>query len=166
MIPELLTQIKAKIKGYTAGKGSIIHPTAIITSEVKMGDFCEIHPYTILDTKSGSIELGNNVSVNPHSMIYGQGGLKIGNDVRIAAHVVIIPANHNFDGRDLPIRKQGMTKKGVIIEDDVWLGTGVKVLDGVTIAKGCVIAAGAVVTKSTEPYGVYAGVPAKKIKSR
>lgn len=59
-----------------------------------------------------------------------------------------------------------MSCKGIIIEDDVWIGAGVKVLDGVTIAQGCVIGANSVVTKSTEPYGIYVGVPARKIKSR
>lgn len=59
-----------------------------------------------------------------------------------------------------------MSCKGIVIEDDVWIGAGVKILDGVTIAKGCVIGANAVVTRSTEAYGIYVGVPAQKIKSR
>lgn len=59
-----------------------------------------------------------------------------------------------------------MNRKGIVIEDDVWLGSGVKVLDGVVIRKGCVIGANAVVTHSTEAYGVYVGIPAHKIKSR
>lgn len=59
-----------------------------------------------------------------------------------------------------------MNRKGIVIEDDVWLGSGVKVLDGVIIRKGCVIGANAVVTHSTEEYGIYVGVPAHKIKSR
>ncbi|NMC13019.1 MAG: acyltransferase, partial [Chloroflexi bacterium] len=49
---------------------------------------------------------------------------------------------------------------------DVWIGAGVKILDGVVVSKGCVLAAGAVITHSTEPYGVYAGVPARRIKDR
>ena len=57
-----------------------------------------------------------------------------------------------------------MSCKGIVIEDDVWIGSGVKILDGVVIGKGCVIGANAVVTKSTESYGVYVGVPAHKIK--
>ncbi|MCK7515996.1 MAG: acyltransferase [Desulfobacterales bacterium] len=72
----------------------------------------------------------------------GDGGLTIGNNVRIAAHTVIIPANHVFDDVNIPIRKQGLSKKGIVIEDDVWIGSGVKILDGVVIGKGCVIGAG------------------------
>lgn len=95
-----------------------------------------------------------------------RGGVKIGNGVRIAAHCVIVPSNHIYSDPNEYIYKQGMSCKGITIEDDVWIGAGVKVLDGITIAKGCVIGANAVVSKSTEPYGIYVGVPAKKIKSR
>lgn len=99
-------------------------------------------------------------------MIYGQGDIKIGNYVRIAAHCVLIPSNHVFSDVSQPICQQGLQNKGIVVEDDVWIGCGVRILDGVVIAKGCVIGAGSVVTNSTEPYGVYVGIPAKKIKSR
>lgn len=59
-----------------------------------------------------------------------------------------------------------MDNKGIKIGDDVWLGAGAKVLDGVTIADGTIVGMGALVTKDTEPYGVYVGIPARKIKSR
>lgn len=94
------------------------------------------------------------------------GGVKIYDNVRIAAHVTVVPANHRYQDPDIPIYLQGMNRKGIVIEDDVWLGSGVKVLDGVVIRKGCVIGANAVVTHSTEEYGIYVGVPAHKIKSR
>ena len=54
----------------------------------------------------------------------------------------------------------------ISIGNDVWIGSCVKILQGVTIGDGAIIGAGAVVTKDVEPYGIYAGVPAKKIKSR
>lgn len=52
----------------------------------------------------------------------------------------------------------------VVVEDGCWLGGNVTVLPGVTIKKGCIVGAGAVVTKDTEPDGLYAGIPAKRIK--
>ncbi|MDB4293006.1 CatB-related O-acetyltransferase [Maribacter sp.] len=54
----------------------------------------------------------------------------------------------------------------IIIENDVWIGTNVLLLSGITIKTGAVVAAGAVVTKDVEPYTIVAGIPAKKIKSR
>jgi acetyltransferase-like isoleucine patch superfamily enzyme len=56
--------------------------------------------------------------------------------------------------------------KGIVIEDDVWIGAGARILDGVTIARGSVIGAGSVVTKSTQPYSIVVGVPAKIVSSR
>lgn len=114
----------------------------------------------------GQITIGDDFSLNPYSVLYGHGGLTIGHGVRIAAGCVVIPANHVIEDTLQPIRKQGVTKVGIIIEDDVWIGANVTVLDGVHIAKGCVIAAGSVVRGNTDPYSIYAGVPARKIRSR
>ena len=123
------------------------------------------HNAQIIPAGQGVI-IGCNTTINSYTVIYGQGGVKIGNGVRIAAHCVIVPSNHIFDNPHEYIYKQGMSCKGILIEDDVWIGAGVKVLDGVRIGKGCVIGANSVVTHSTEPYGVYVGIPARKIKSR
>lgn len=84
----------------------------------------------------------------------------------IAAHTVIIPANHNFDRMDLPISRQGLTTKGINIGNDVWIGANVVILDGVEIGDGCVIGASSVVTKSIPNNSVAVGNPAKVIKSR
>jgi acetyltransferase-like isoleucine patch superfamily enzyme len=173
----LLQRIRRKIHFYFLRKSGIrfsndctIEPDArleiISGGGISMGHRCQIHPGAMLLTYGGKIELGNDVTVNPYSILYGHGGLKIGNGVRIAAHCVLIPSNHNFSDAAKPIFEQGETSQGIVIGNDVWLGAGVRVLDGVQIADGCVIAAGAVLTRSTEAYGVYAGVPAKKISSR
>jgi acetyltransferase-like isoleucine patch superfamily enzyme len=80
--------------------------------------------------------------------------------------VVIVSDNLHFRDAKALIARQGRDRDGIVIDDDVWIGAHASVLDGVRIARGCVIGAGAVVTKSTEPYGVYAGVPAKPIGER
>ena len=59
-----------------------------------------------------------------------------------------------------------MTQIGITIEEDVWIGAGVRVLDGVVLGRGCVVAAGAVVTKSVSARTVVGGVPAKEIATR
>lgn len=117
-------------------------------------------------TYGGEIRLGRYCSVNPYSILYGHGGLSIGDDVRIAAACVLVPANHGTAPNGVPMRKQSIEKLGIKVENDVWLGTGVRVMDGVVIGRGSVIAAGAVVTKSTNEFGIYGGVPAKLIKMR
>ncbi|WP_245586727.1 acyltransferase [Pleomorphomonas oryzae] len=134
--------------------------------EISIGKDCYLHSGCILWPFGGKITIGDNCSVNPYSILYGHGGLRIENNVRIASHVVIIPANHNIENVTLPIYSQGLSRKGILIEDDVWIGSGAKILDGVTIKRGCVIASGAVLTKSTIANGVYAGVPAKFLRFR
>lgn len=104
--------------------------------------------------------------IGPNVCIAGPGDIKIGKRCMIAAHSGIYANNHNFTDPILPIKYQGVTRKGIVIEDDCWLGHGVTVLDGVTIGKGSVIGAGAVVTKDIPPFSVAVGTPARVIKSR
>jgi acetyltransferase-like isoleucine patch superfamily enzyme len=67
----------------------------------------------------------------------------------------------------LPIRRQPLhSKGGIVIEDDVWLGVGVIVLDGVRIGRGAVVGAGAVVTKDLPPNSISSGAPARVVKMR
>ena len=162
--------LKGLAPNISIGKRLICESNVVISTyeggTVKIGSQCELRSGCKILSYGGNITIGDYCSLNPYTMVYGQGNLSIGNYVRIATQCVLIPSNHNFQSCEVPIYTQGLTNKGIIIEDDVWLGAGVKVLDGVTIAKGCVIGAGSVVTKSTEPYGIYVGVPAKFIKRR
>lgn len=151
------------------GENLSVPSHSIIAAEkgyIQIGHNFELHSYVKLSTYGGFIEIGDDCSCNEFCVLYGHGGLKIGNSVRIGAHTVIIPASHRYSDLDKPIRLQGETRKGIIIEDDVWSGAGVIILDGVTIGSGCVIGAGSVVTKSIPPNSVAVGVPAKVIKTR
>lgn len=112
------------------------------------------------------IEIGERTFIGPYTCIGGPGNVKIGKDCLIAAHTGIIANNHLFVDPVQKIRDQGLTRKGITIEDDCWLGYGVKVLDGVTIGQGSVIGAGAVVTKDIPPYSIAVGVPARPIGNR
>ena len=90
----------------------------------------------------------------------------IGNDVRIAAGTVIIPANHGFKDTSQKICDQDINAEGIFIADDCWIGAGATILDGVSIGKGCVVGAGSIVTKSVEPFSIIAGNPASMIGKR
>ncbi|BAY27883.1 hexapeptide repeat-containing transferase [Calothrix sp. NIES-2100] len=113
-----------------------------------------------------SIYIDDETFIGPNVCIAGPGDIKIGKYCMIASHTGIYANNHNFAEPIEPIRYQGITRKGIVIEDDCWLGHGVTVLDGVTIGKGSVIGAGAVVTKDIPPFSVAVGIPATVVKSR
>lgn len=113
-----------------------------------------------------SLIVGENTSVNRGAVLNCGGGIRIGSNVLIGPGVIVYSQNHQYRDADALIRAQGYVRKPVVIEDDVWVAARAIVLPGVTLARGCVIAAGAVVTKSTEPLGVYAGSPAVRIGLR
>lgn len=137
------------------------------TGKILVGEGSELlYGVVLMSYFSGNIIIGKGCSINPYTIIYGVGDTIIGNDVLIAGHCMIIPNNHNIKLREVPINKQGHSSKGIIIEDDVWIGHGCSILDGVTIGKGSVIAAGSVVNRTVPPYTVYGGVPAKFLKER
>lgn len=148
------------------GRNSLLDAKSFGNGKIVIGDNTEIHDFARLMCYGGEIILGKDCSVNPFCVLYGHGNLKIGNKVRIAAHNIIIPANHSFDRLDIPIMDQAQTKKGIVIKDDVWIGGGVIILDGVTLGKGTVIGAGSVVTRDVPEYHCVYGVPAKTIKIR
>lgn len=156
------------------GSSIKVHPSAWIAARsivrvcgggsITIGRNCEIHPYAMILTYGGDIHFGDDCSLNPFSIVYGHGGVRIGNGVRIAAHTVVIPANHNAPSDDVLLHLSGVTTKGIAIDDNVWLGTGCRVLDGVHISRNAVVAAGSVVTRDVPANVTVAGVPARLIK--
>lgn len=151
------------------GKNTVIDFHAHIVvgkGKIIIGDKCYIGPWAVLNAHDGTISLGNNVSVNYFSVLYGHGNLSIGNNSRIATHATIIPNEHNYACKNTLIRKQGNKSTGIIIGEDVWLGANVTILDGSILQDGCVIGANSLVKGTVESHAVYAGTPAKKIGSR
>ena len=102
------------------------------------------------------IDIGDECYLGPYVCMGGPGHVKIGKQCLIASQTGIYANNH---------RDYGLSREGITIEDNCWLGPGVKVLDGVTIGYGSVVGAGAVVTKDIPPSSVAVGVPAKRIKA-
>jgi len=117
---------------------------------------------------SGDLVIGARSVVNSGCVLYTGNGIRIGEDVAIAANCTLAPVNHAWQDRSRPIRLQGFApgKGGIVIEDDVWIGANCVLLDGATIRRGCVVGAGSVVRGELEPYGVYAGQPLRRIAER
>lgn len=156
-------------------------------SEVRLGNDVAFFPNTFIQGK-GRFVVGDHVGFYPGSYLsiggatafiavgsrthfaagcalYGHGGLTIGECCAIAAHCVLSTVAHDHHVRGKLMIETGMSAPIMLVRD-VWLGANATVVPGVTIAEGCVVGAGAVVTRSTEPYGVYLGVPARRAAER
>lgn len=121
------------------------------------------------------IIIGDNFYIGKYSSI--ETNCIIGDNVIIANYVGVVGRyDHDYQQIGTPVRLASQIRdrdyfgKGkdeiTYIGDDVWIGYGAIIMSGVKIANGSIIAAGSVVTHDTEPYSIYAGIPAKKIKDR
>jgi len=154
----------------TIGAGTELESGSVLSTKyggsITIGENCYIRRGAIIMSYGGNILLGNYCGVNNYTILYGHGGLLVGDYVQFAAHCVVIPANHGICSLDIPIWKQPLTKKGISIENDVWIGAHSSILDGVHIGRGAVIGSGSVVTKNIASFSVNVGNPATQIRSR
>ncbi len=115
------------------------------------------------DIRSKKIVTGSEVFINVGFYHDGFDMLYIGNRVKIGPFLRVITATHNLG----PSHQRGSIEvlgKPVYIGDGCWVGAGVTILPGASIANGCVLTAGSVVYESTEPNGLYAGNPARRVR--
>jgi len=143
------------------GKGKLT-----LGNNVSIGAFSRIIISTSFNNLGNHITIGNNVGLGEFAYLGGGGGLSIGDDCIIGQYLSCHPENHDYSSNYELIRHQGVSRKGIVIGSNCWIGSKVTILDGVAIGNNCVIAAGAVVTKSMPQYSVIGGVPAKVLKSR
>jgi len=132
----------------------------------KLGAFSHMVASGTLSELGQGIIIGDNVGISEFAYLGGAGGLRIGSDVIVGQYFSTHPENHIFADPNVPIRMQGVTRKGIEIGSDCWIGAKVTVLDGVTLGRGCVVAAGSVVIGSFPDYSIIGGVPARVLKMR
>lgn len=112
-----------------------------------------------------TISIGENTTVGYHTFMFASEKIEIGNNCLIAPFVYLVDSDHSID-KSKRINQQPNQTAPITIEDDVWIGTGAKILKGVTIGRGAIIAAGAIVKDNVAPYSIMGGIPAKKISER
>lgn len=120
----------------------------------------------VLLAGTGRITVGDNSTINNECIIAAMEKVEIGANVMLAPRVYILDVDHRFESRATPIISQGYVIKPVVIEDDVWIGTGAVITKGVRIGKGAIIGSNSVVTRNIPPYSIAVGAPAKLIRER
>ncbi|MGB7238827.1 MAG: glycosyltransferase [Rhodococcus sp. (in: high G+C Gram-positive bacteria)] len=112
------------------------------------------------------VTIGAGTAIGMHNVVWGQGGVTIGENCLLGPNVTIVSEGHAFHDVDSPINRQGHVRAPIVIGDDVWIGAGAVVTEGVTIGSGAIVGAGAVVTHDVGPLEIVGGVPAKLIRMR
>ncbi len=151
--------------GTKLGVHCFISPEAAIVGNasqyLQLGDNCSVAAQAYV---TGDVRLGSHCSINPFATLREK--ITGGNDIRIGAYACLVGSNHGFADTEKPIRLQPHTSKGIRLGDDIWIGSHVMIVDGVTVGSHSILAAGAVVTKDVPPYAIMGGNPARVIRLR
>jgi acetyltransferase-like isoleucine patch superfamily enzyme len=156
-------------KGVTLERGVIID--GLSRDGMEFGDHVMIGPYSVirasmLTNLGAGVRMGTNCSVDAYSYFGSGGPITIGEKVIMGQHISFHSENHDYDRVDIPIKDQGTRRKGIVIEDDCWVGSNTTFLDGAHVGRGCVVAAGSLVRGEIPPYSIVAGAPARVLRSR
>lgn len=172
LLQKAITQYKIWKNGIHAGKCNVIKSSAEFHltdgAYLEIGNDCVIQDYAyfLLTKPRPKIILGNGVVIGRASMITGKNLIQIGDDVIIGSFVQIVDVNHGMKLNGIHMKNQSSDLGSVIIGDDVWIGSGAKILMNVNIGNGAVIGANSVVTRDVPKNAVVAGVPARVIRYR
>jgi acetyltransferase-like isoleucine patch superfamily enzyme len=134
---------------------------------VSLGKRITIECTGSLQSIGKGLKVGNNVGLGANNFFGCAGGIEIGDDTIMGNFISLHAENHNYSDPIIPIRLQGITRTGIKLGKNCWIGSKVTILDGAVIEEGCVIAAGSVVKAGVyKANGIYGGVPAIFIKQR
>lgn len=152
-----------QLEDYVSVSGLSKSPV-VFGDNVRIGAFSNVIASTSFNNLGEFIRIGNNVGIGEYAYLGGGGGLTIGDDCIVGQYFSCHPENHCYKNNEELIRLQGVTRKGIVIGKNCWIGSKVTILDGVTVGDNCVIAAGAVVNKNMPDNSVIGGVPARVLK--
>lgn len=138
-------------------------------NEIKIGDHSRIDDFCII---SGNIKIGSYCHITPMCLLAGgEKGIHLNDFCTLAYGVKIFSQSDDYSGETMvnsliPKKFKNEGKEKVTLERQVIVGAGSMIMPGVTVAEGCSIGAMTLVNKSTKPWGIYLGIPAKKVKNR
>jgi maltose O-acetyltransferase len=145
--------------------GSVLTPNAVrwrLLRRVGMEiDKCLVNPGVVIESRD--LAIGRDSFVNSGCWLdNSQARITIGRDVAFGQRVLVTTSSH--DASDPAHRAGRNLGAPVTIGDGCWIGAQSVILPGVTVGAGCIVAAGAVVTRDCTPHGLYAGVPARRVR--
>lgn len=142
-----------------AGQGGIV-----LEDDCRLMAGCRFHVFNYRGLPHAGIRIGKRTFVGEETLMRGQGGIVVGDDVLFGPRVQVLAVNHVMSDPTRPIMDQGITAQGIRIGDGSWIGAGAIILDGVTVGKGACIGAGAVVNADVPDHALAVGVPARVVR--
>lgn len=133
---------------------------------IEIGDGVFLGRGTILSCKDGDISLGDHTNLGFHCEIFSGSSVRVGRHGLFAAQAYLVGGGHLFEDPAKAVIDQPRVSKGILLGDNVWLGTGAKVLDGVRIGDDVVVGANGVVNGDLPSGVIAAGVPARVLRQR
>lgn len=138
----------------------------VFGDNVAVGKNAVIECTGVLRNLGEGLRVGSNSNIGDFSFIAVRGPIEIGENVLMGPRVNMHAENHVSIDPKLPIKEQGESRAGIVVENNCWIGAASVILDGVRIGKGAIVGAGSVVSKDVPPFTIVGGVPARKIRSR
>jgi acetyltransferase-like isoleucine patch superfamily enzyme len=135
-------------------------------SSIQLGDRILLGRNTILSCNNSRIKIADFVSIGPFCFFASKSHIDVGANVLIGSGTHLMAGGHVSDDPNTAIIYQARTSAGITIEDNVWIGSGTKVLDGVTIGHDSIVGAGSVISKDVPPWSVAMGNPARVVQKR
>ncbi|MFC1809125.1 acyltransferase [Candidatus Omnitrophota bacterium] len=164
LVPQFITSIiyLVKYRCFVSHRAEVEFSKNLI-----IGQRTQIASFTKIKATDGDVVIGENVSIGVSTFISsGEKGLKIGANCLISPNVSIVAGDYRYDRIDIPICEQEKTSKGIVIEENVWIGAGAVILDGASIGAGSIITPNSVVSSEIPANSVVQGNPAKVIFTR
>jgi len=161
----LLLKRKNSIQGWNHYFASPLNSFRLSSGKFSIGNHLHLEDQVKLYACQGEIEIGQNVFINRQCTIVSMKKISIGSNSIFGNNVSLFDHDHNISTTKIPYKEQGYTYSEIKIGQNVWLGANSVILKGVHIGDNSIVAAGSVVTKTIAANELWAGVPAKKIRT-
>ena len=135
-------------------------------ARIRFGRFVWLGHGTKIRCHEGEVEIGPKTVLGQERTISAYQRVAIGQQCVIADRVMFIDFDHTVTDPEMPIRRQGIYKRDVVVGSNVWIGYGAQILRGVTVGDNAIIGASAVVTRDIPANAVAAGTPARVVRMR
>lgn len=169
-----LTQDELRDIGFAAcGRGVLVSRKASFhgAGRIRLGNHVRIDDFCVLSAGEGGIDIGDRVHVAVYTSLIGRGRIQVQDFANLSSRVSIYSSNDDYSGRTMtnpmvPEEFTGVSHADVVIGRHAIVGSGSVVLPGVVLEEGVAIGALSLVRDSCSAFGIYAGMPARRIGER